>query len=59
MQYLADITPGQSVYPIDPRARADVNRWLFWCAQDFMRGVAILDWDNSIKIMIGIGRTFQ
>ncbi len=31
MQYLADLTPGQSVYPTELQARADVNRWLFWC----------------------------
>ncbi|MEO8247812.1 MAG: glutathione S-transferase family protein [Burkholderiales bacterium] len=42
MQYLADMTPGQTLYPTDSRARADVNRWLFWCGQDFMPGVGIL-----------------
>ena len=30
MQYLADRTPGQTLYPQDPAARADVNRWMFW-----------------------------
>ena len=55
MQYLADIVPGQTVYPSDPRSRADVNRWLFWCGQYFMPGVSILNWENSIKTMIGIG----
>jgi glutathione S-transferase len=55
MQYLADITPGQSLYPIDPRGRADVNRWLFWCGQEFMPGISILNWENSIKSLAGIG----
>ena len=55
MQYLADITPDQTLYPVDPQARADVNRWLFWCGQDFMPGVGILNWENKIKPMIGIG----
>jgi glutathione S-transferase len=55
MQYLADMTPGQSIYPVDPKDRADVNRWLFWCAQDFMPGFSILNWENSIKSMAGIG----
>ena len=32
MQYLADVTPGQDIYPLDEQARADVNRWLFWSA---------------------------
>src|SRR5579862_1624600 len=35
MQYLADRTPGQTLYPTELRARADVNRWLFWSAHHF------------------------
>ena len=55
MQYLADTTSDQTIYPIDPRARADVNRWLFWCGQYFMPGIAILNWENSIKSLAVIG----
>jgi glutathione S-transferase len=55
MQYLADMTPGQTVYPTELQARADVNRWLFWCGQHFMPGIAILNWENSIKTLAGIG----
>ncbi len=55
MQYLSDMVSDQTIYPIDPRIRADVNRWLFWCGQYFMPGVGILNWENSIKKMIGIG----
>ncbi len=55
MQYLAELTPGQTLYPSDSKARADVNRWLFWCGQDFMPGVSLLNWENSIKSMIGLG----
>ena len=55
MQYLADITRDQTLYPIDAKSRADVNRWLFWCGQYFMPGIGILNWENSIKAMIGIG----
>src|SRR4051812_4497078 len=32
MQYLADKTPGQTLVPSAARARAEMNRWLFWCA---------------------------
>ena len=32
MQYLADRTPGQTLLPSEPRGRAEVSRWLFWCA---------------------------
>src|SRR5579883_2888675 len=35
MQYLADKTPGQTLYPAGLCARADVNRWMFWCAHHF------------------------
>lgn len=55
MQYLADLTPSQTIYPIEHRARADVNRWLFWCGQNFMPGVGILNWENSIKSLASIG----
>ncbi|HEX8796208.1 MAG TPA: glutathione S-transferase family protein [Polyangiaceae bacterium] len=56
MQYLADKTPGQSLYPQDPRARADVNRWLFWDAAHFSPGVGLLLYENLIKSLIGEGR---
>lgn len=55
MQYLADRTPGQTIYPTDARARADVNRWLFWAAQHFAPAIGILTWENYIKGVIGLG----
>jgi len=55
MQYLAGKVPGQSLHPADPRARADVDRWLFWCAQHLAPAIAILNWENSIKPLIGAG----
>lgn len=55
MQYLADKTPGQTLYPIGVRARADVNRWLFWCAQHFTPAVSVLNWERVIKGLIGLG----
>jgi glutathione S-transferase len=55
MQYLADKTPGQSIYPTDLRARADVNRWLFWAGQHFAPAIGIFFWENLVKGMIGRG----
>ncbi|MFC5473154.1 glutathione S-transferase family protein [Paraherbaspirillum soli] len=55
MQYLAEKTPGQTIYPTDLHARADVNRWLFWTAQHFSPAIEILNWENWIKAMIGAG----
>jgi glutathione S-transferase len=55
IQYLADKTPGQTVYPIDVRGRADVNRWLFWSAAHFMPAVGILNFEHFVKRIIGAG----
>jgi glutathione S-transferase len=56
IQYLADGTPGQTVYPTERRARADVNRWLFWSAQHFQPAVGLLLWECVIKRMMHLGR---
>ena len=55
MQYLAEKTPGQTLYPTDLKARADVNRWLFWTAQHFAPAISVFFWENVVKGMIGRG----
>jgi len=55
MQYLADKTPRQTVYPAQTRARADVNRWLFWCGQHFSPAIGVLNWEHVIKGLLGLG----
>ena len=55
MQYLADKTPGQTVYPTGLRERADVNRWLFWCTAHLMPAVGMLNWEHFIKGLLGLG----
>ncbi len=55
MQYLADITPGQTLYPTDVRARADVNRWLFWSAHHFQPAVSVLNWEHVVKGFLNMG----
>ena len=55
MQYLADGTPGQTVYPTERRARARVNQWMFWSAHHFQPSVSVLGWERVIKPMIGKG----
>jgi glutathione S-transferase len=52
MQYLADSQPGQTVYPHDPLARADVNRWMFWACQHFAPAVSVIAWENVWKKMV-------
>lgn len=55
MLYLADKTPGQTLLPTDARGRADVTRWLFWCAYHFTPAVAVLNWEHMVKGLIGLG----
>ena len=49
MQYLADRTPGQTLYPQNVRDRADVNRWMFWNAQHFSPALSVFTWENVWK----------
>ncbi len=55
MQYLADKTPGQTLYPPELRARADVNRWMFWSAQHFQPATSILVWERLVRGQLGLG----
>jgi glutathione S-transferase len=55
MQYLADGTPGQTLYPTERPARADVNRWMFWNAHHFAPAVAVLNWERMVKRFLGAG----
>ncbi|WP_426103867.1 glutathione S-transferase family protein [Massilia sp. TSP1-1-2] len=55
MQYLADLSPDQELYPQDARARADVNRWMFWVSQHFAPAVGVLTFENIWKAMRGMG----
>lgn len=55
MQYLAEKTPGQTVYPTDVEGRADVNRWLFWCAAHMSLPNTILVLENFVKARTGRG----
>lgn len=55
MQYLAEGVPGQTLYPSERRARADVNRWLFWNANHFAPAVSVLNWERMVKRFLGAG----
>lgn len=53
MQYLADGTPGQDLYPVELMARADVNRWLFWSAYHFTPAIGLISRERVSKKMVG------
>ena len=55
MQYLADKTPGQTLLPSDARGRADVNRWLFWCAVHMAPANTVLVYERFVKAVSGRG----
>lgn len=55
MAYLADATPGQTLYPTELRARADVNRWMFWSANHWGPAISILNWERQVKKIVGQG----
>ncbi len=55
MQYLADTSAEQTLYPQDARARADVSRWMFWAHQHFAPAIGVLTWEHAWKGMTGNG----
>jgi glutathione S-transferase len=55
MQYLADKTPGQTLFPTDIRDRADVVRWLYWCAVHMAPANTVLVFENFVKSVTGRG----
>lgn len=52
MQYLADKTPGQTLYPTEPMARADVNRWLFWDAAHMNQATTALVHEHFVNPVV-------
>ncbi len=55
MQYLCDTTPGQTLLPSEPRARADVTRWMFWTASHYAPAIGILSFENFVKKFVNGG----
>ena len=55
MQYLCDRTPGQTLWPTDVAGRADVSRWLFWCAAHMAPANTVLVQERVVKALTGRG----
>jgi glutathione S-transferase len=49
MQYFCDRTPGQKLYPSEPRARAEVNRWLSWTQAHLGPAIGNISWERVWK----------
>jgi glutathione S-transferase len=55
MLYLAERSAGQTLYPSDLQAQAQVNRWMFWCASHFQPAISVLNWERVVKKLAGLG----
>ncbi len=49
MQYLADKQGAEALYPKELKARADVNRWMFFAAQHFAPAIGVFTWERLWK----------
>jgi len=49
--YLADRKPS-ALYPTEPKARADVHRWLFWESAHFGKACIALTFERVVKPMM-------
>jgi glutathione S-transferase len=55
MQYLAEKAGERSIWPDDPRARADIARWQFWDVAHLGPAAKPFQWEYLIKAMVGLG----
>ena len=55
MQYLAERTLGQTLYPDDIVARADISRWMFWSSQHLSPAIGVFVWERIWKDVLGQG----
>ena len=55
MAYLADKHGPTPLYPAELRARADVNRWMYWAIAHWTPPIGALNYENFLKPMFGLG----
>lgn len=53
LQYAADKSGAESMYPKDLKRRADVNRWLFWEASSWFPACYVYLMENAVKSLMG------
>ncbi|CAN5655911.1 glutathione S-transferase N-terminal domain-containing protein [soil metagenome] len=54
-EYLCDLTPGQTLLPAAPRAKAEVHRWLYWITAHFGVVAGGLNFERFVKQVTGRG----
>jgi glutathione S-transferase len=55
MQYLADKVPGNTLFPRDPKLRADVVRWLSWDLAHFGDAFGALIFESLLRTKLNLG----
>jgi len=55
MQYLAEKKPGNTLWPSDPRMRADISRWQCWELAHWTPALAIIIHENLVKKLLKMG----
>lgn len=55
IEYLAATHPQAGLMPSEPRARADVLRWMFWEATTWGPACATLAFQRLVKPLLGLG----
>jgi len=56
MIYLSEKTGRRELYPDELATRTEINRWLFWGANEWSPIIARLNFENMLKPMLGIGQ---
>lgn len=54
-EYLCELTPGQTLLPAAPKARADVRRWLYWLTAHLSPACGGLNFEHFVKKALGRG----
>lgn len=55
MIYLCEKTGRRDLYPDELASRTQINRWLFWSANEWSPVIGKLNFENMLKPMLGLG----
>jgi glutathione S-transferase len=55
MIYLCEKSGRRELYPDELAARTEINRWLFWAANELGPQIARLNFENMLKPMLNLG----
>ena len=59
MQYLTSKVPATTLFPNDPKIRADIARWQFWEQAHYNQALGTIAFETVLKPQFNIGETNQ